>query len=183
MMDYSLFEPLQDDLDPGEKLLWTGRPKQGIVFRPADWFLIPFSLIWCGFAIFWLVMAMSFTFAFALFGVPFVIVGLIFVFGRFFIDAQQRARTWYGITDDRIIIRSGWYRQSVQSLNIRTLSDVAYTERADGSGTINLGPRNPYLMWMSGMNWWPGMKAAPALELIPEVRQVYGTIVKLQRAK
>ena len=97
---------LRQHLDSNERLLWTGQPKKGILFRTADIFLIPFSVLWCGFAIFWMIMA-SQAGLFALFGIPFVIIGLIFVFGRFIIDAKQRENTFYGVTEDRIIIKSG----------------------------------------------------------------------------
>ena len=41
-------DELSSYLDPGEKLLWAGRPAQGIVFTPLDWYFIPFSVIWFG---------------------------------------------------------------------------------------------------------------------------------------
>jgi hypothetical protein len=51
-MDLKARTELQDHLDPDENFIWTGQPKKGIVFRTADLFLIPFSLIvvsglWC----------------------------------------------------------------------------------------------------------------------------------------
>ena len=112
-MDYNLTTELQEHLDTNEKLIWTGQPKKGIVFRTADIFLIPFSLLWCGFAIFWVIMASQGSIFFAMFGIPFVIIGLIFVFGRFIIDAKQRENTYYGLTDDRIIIKSGVYKKTL----------------------------------------------------------------------
>jgi hypothetical protein len=44
---------IRSHLAPKERLLWNGHPTQGIVFRRADAFMIPFSLFWGGFAFFW----------------------------------------------------------------------------------------------------------------------------------
>ena len=33
-------------LAPGERLLWTGRPAQGIAFQTMDLFAVPFSIVW-----------------------------------------------------------------------------------------------------------------------------------------
>jgi hypothetical protein len=184
-MDYLLPTELQDYLDANEKLIWTGQPKKGILFRTSDLFLIPFSLLWCGFAIFWFTTALKTgaPFIFAMFGLPFIVIGLILVFGRFFIDAKQRENTLYGLTNDRIIIKSGVFKKSIQSLNIRTISEIEYSEKSDGSGTINFGPRNPMMMRNSGMGWWPGNKTQPSLEMIQDVRKVYNKIIEIQKAK
>ena len=183
-MDYNISK-LQEHLDSNEKLIWTGRPKKGITFRLEDLFLIPFSLLWCGFAIFWFIGAWTSgaPFLFAMFGIPFVIIGLIFVFGRFIIDAKQREHTFYGLTNDRIIIKSGIFKQSVRSFNIKTMSDIECSEKKDKSGTIAIGPKNPWMFMGAGMSWWPGIKAAPSLELIQDVRKVYNQIIKLQQGK
>lgn len=101
--------------------------------------------------------------------------------GRFFIDAKQRANTFYGITEDRIIIKSGIFSKSIKSLNIKTLSDLEVEEAGDGTGTISIGPKHPLAMFYGGMSWWPGMKWSPSLDYIPEVRKVYNQIISLQR--
>lgn len=182
-MYQDLKSELTQHISSNEKLIWTGQPKAGIVFRSADIFLIPFSIIWCGFAIVWLATAISSgaPFFFSLFGVPFVLIGLFFVFGRFFVDSKQRENTLYGLTEERVLIESGIFNKSVKSLNIRMLSDIEYTERSDGSGTISFGPKNPMMIWGNGMNWMPGMKANPQLELIPDVRNVYNQIIEIQK--
>ncbi len=66
-MDYNLKGELQEYLDSNERLIWVGQPKKGIQFRAVDLFLIPFSLAWCGFAIFWVISASKASVFFALF--------------------------------------------------------------------------------------------------------------------
>ena len=74
------------DLLPNEKIIWTGQPDKSVIFSPIDIFLVPFSLAWGGFAVFWELSALGVTNQrnlshnppafFALFGVPFVVIGL-----------------------------------------------------------------------------------------------------------
>jgi Bacterial PH domain len=191
-----LFDPateISQELDSGEKLLWSGRPRQGIVFRSSDIFFIPFSLMWGGFAIFWELGVLFATsrspsktpdlvrFVFPLWGLPFVAIGLYLIFGRFFVDRAQRAKTTYGITNCRVIIRSGLFSRTTKSLNLRTLSDVTLAEKSDGSGTITLGPTVGFYSWFYGTSW-PGMgrQLAPCLDTIPEAKSVYDILRRAQ---
>jgi len=44
---------VQPELLSGETLLWAGQPNPRVIFRLEDFIMIPFSLLWGGFAIFW----------------------------------------------------------------------------------------------------------------------------------
>ena len=182
MINFELQDELNPSLSPGEKLLWTGKPRRGLVLRSSDIYLIPFSLLWGGFAFFWetMVIKSNGPLLFRVWGIPFVLIGIYMIIGRFFVDAWKRSNTVYGITADRIIIRSGLVGRTVKSLNIRTISDITLTQKRDGSGTISLGPSETRNNMMQGMEW-PGAKQPPRLELIDDVKEVYDKIIALQR--
>src|SRR5205809_7881260 len=97
---------IERELSSGERLLWSGQPRRGFRLRSSDAFVIPFSLLWCGFAIFWetSVITKGAPFLFRLWGIPFVLVGLYIVFGRFIVDARTRERTFYGITSRELFL-------------------------------------------------------------------------------
>jgi hypothetical protein len=175
---------VQAELNLNEHLLWVGQPRRGIVLRATDALMIPFSILWGGFAIFWEISAIRSGAPpfFALFGIPFVLVGVYIIFGRFFVDAWQRVNISYAVTNERIIIRSGRLLKRVKSLNLRTLSDVSMEERRDGSGTITFGPTHPMARWYGGTPW-PGTASlySPSFELIPQVTSVYNLIRDAQR--
>lgn len=170
-------------LERGERLLWAGTPRQGIVFRASDLFQVPFSLLWAGFASFWnwSVWVSDAPILFRLFGLPFLVVGAYVSVGRFWVDARRRARTTYGVTDRRVIIASGVVASALKSLDLQTLSDITLTERADGSGTITFGAGN-MLTGMYAGTPWPGMTQPPAFELIPDARRVYAIVRDAQTA-
>lgn len=125
-----------------ETVRWTGRPQQGIIFRAADLLLIPFSLMWCGFAVFWEFSVWSTgapTF-FMLWGGMFVCVGLYFVFGRFFFDAFIRSKAQYALTDQRALILGGLMGKDLTTIDLRTTSEIHYKDIDGSRGTISFGP-------------------------------------------
>ena len=46
-------------LMPAEEVVWSGAPARGLRLRASDAFVIPFSLMWGGFAIFWELQALK----------------------------------------------------------------------------------------------------------------------------
>ncbi|MHC5538623.1 PH domain-containing protein [Singulisphaera rosea] len=184
-MDDSPEDVIRRELSPSERLLWAGRPPLGLRLRAIDAFLIPFSLLWGGFAIVWegSVITIGAPKLMALAGIPFVLVGLYVIFGRFWVDARQRSATVYGITSERVVIVSGVFSRKIKSLNIETLSDVSLTERTNGSGTITFGPTPPWYMTNFGGGWpSPGQPVVPTLEHFANARDVYEIIRQAQRA-
>lgn len=172
---------IQAELRRDERLLWSGRPQQGVMFRPYDMFLIPFSLFWGGFACFWTLAATAGGGCFGLFGLPFVAVGVYLTVGRFWLDMRQRDNTYYAITDQRALIVSGIRSQQIKSLNLHTLTDVSLDLKPDGRGTITFGAQHPMANTYRGMNW-PGLSQtiAPAFEGIDHARAAYDHILAAQ---
>lgn len=174
------------ELSINEQVHWWGRPRQEATLRRSDVLAIPLSFLWCGFAFFWEYSALQVEKApgfLALWGIPFVCVGLYVVFGRFFADAKQRAKIYYAVSNERILIISGLFNRRVKSLNIRTLTDVSVTEKRGGEGLITFGPQPPFASFFGGMQGLPGgdRLVGPRFDLIQNAKQVYEVIRKLQR--
>ena len=182
---------LASHLDPGERLLWSGQPRAGIRLRAVDTLLIPFTLLWGGFAFFWEYMVLThmsnapqpMVTIFPLFGLPFVFVGLYMIFGRFIVDAMRRGRTYYGVTNERIIVISGLFAPQIKSLMLKTLDAISFAPRMDGSGTITFGQSN-FVNAVFPAGSWPGAGrfASPAFELIDRAKEVYDLVREAQRA-
>ena len=182
-MDAETRKTISAELSGGERLLWAGMPKQGLRLRLSDVLLIPASLLWGGFAMFWefRVVTGGMPIFFVLWGVPFVLAGLYLIVGRFFVDSFQRSRTYYGLSDRNVIIVKTAFSKRVQILPLRTLPQVALSERGDGSGTIALGPPlHASAAWSSGA--WPGKVGPPMFEMVEAARRVYNQIRDAQQA-
>jgi len=173
---------IQSELRSDERLLWSGKPQSGIRLRASDAFLIPFSLMWGGFAVFWEVGVISTgaPFFFKLWGIPFVLVGCYIVFGRFLVDARAREKTIYAVTNERVFIVSELFGRKVQSVSLRTLPELTLQEKSDGSGTIIFGSQGPFA---AGNSSWPGSRQVqtPSFEMVDNVRQVYHIIQEAQQ--
>jgi hypothetical protein len=136
---------IRNELQPGERLLWSGRPDpiRGMLPTFAIWL---FAIPWTCFAVFWIVTAYGigshannsggggFAF-FPLFGLPFVLVGIGMFSSPYFVYLKLK-RTAYGITDKRAIIISGKNTKTVDSYDSSNVGHIQRTERADRSGTL-----------------------------------------------
>ncbi len=177
---------VQRELNADERLIWCGTPGRGLRLRSSDAFMIPFSLVWGGFAMFWEYsvlfdidpsgrpLSSPEPFFMKLWGIPFVVVGLYLIVGRFFGDAFQRARTIYAVTDQRVLILTQAFGKRLRSLPLRTLPEMTLAERSDGSGTITFGA-SAFGAGAFGTN--RRGERPPAFEFVERIRNVYELIL------
>jgi hypothetical protein len=173
---------LASHLMNGERLLWSGRPRQGLLLRPADALLIPASLLWCALTVFLAATALRSGAppARSFIALVFVAVGLYMVVGRFLVDAWLRAGTAYGVTDRRVLIASHGLGGRVKSLGARAITDLTVSEDRRGGGVILFGP---VLFGVSVVAAWLGVRSRlPIFELGSGVREVYDLIRRTQAA-
>lgn len=129
-------------LTNGEQILWQGKPGSGNLIGKYDSILIPASILWCGFAIFWEIDAIVNFGDLSLIvpGIFFVLIGLYLVFGRFLYTSYMRERTSYVITNYKIIRnRNG----KIDFLDKRKLPAMSVYMFKNGYGTIHFGHHNP----------------------------------------
>lgn len=127
-------------LSGNEHIEWVGGPDPTKRFTPADRYLIPFSLLWGGFPIFWVVGAAASGGFFAVFGLPFLAMGLSFMFGRFIYKADRKRRTVYAVTDRRVFeIVDGRKGESVTAVYLRSIPNISTSAVSNGEGSVEFG--------------------------------------------
>lgn len=173
---------VREQLSPGERLLWSGVPVQGLRLQGIDAVLIPFSLFVGASAILWewLVISRGAPLFFVLLGAPVVLLGAHLVAGRFVWDAYRRRRTAYGVTDQRVVIVVSAWSARVTTLPLRNITDMTLSE-GGGRGSIRFGSLPTSASWLAGAAW-PGAPAIPMLDAIGDVRHVHELIRNGERA-
>jgi hypothetical protein len=180
--------PFAERLLRGEKVIWRGRPQQGFMLTPKDAYLIPYSLVWGGFSIFWESNVLRISNApvfMPLFGATFVLIGLFMIFGRFFVDGWIRAGVFYALTDRRILILRSRPSVRFQSVNLGRLPETTLNETSNGRGTIWFGPAPPiwndafaiwnYRVTMIGF-WVPSLDPTAQFLAIEDVKKVFASL-------
>ena len=174
---------LNAELLEGEELLWSAQPRQGIFLRQSDVLMIPFSLLWGGFALMWEyeVISGDAPWLMALFGLPFVIIALYMIAGRFFYDAKLREKTFYGITSQRVIILSGTRSKHALYLPVDELELIQPFVAEDGSGAIVFGTEELATAYQTQMPIPGRMIATPQMDNLVNVREPYTILEKLRK--
>jgi hypothetical protein len=140
----------------GEKLLWAARPDVRIfvLLSFAIWII---AIPWTAFSIFWIsVPAAAFyeayagvnigapkgapslmMWAFALWGVPFVLIGFGMLLAPFF-KLRKGRRTLYVLTHKRLAVIEGGSRVNIISILPGEISGLSRKEGPDGRGTLTV---------------------------------------------
>lgn len=138
-------------LEPGEEILWQGRPLPGLDpndFTPAKTL---FGLAFTGFALFWTGMAWWITGQldapllfrlFPLFGLPFILVGLQLLGGGALWRAYVRRYTWYTLSSRRAFIATAvpWLRRRLKSYPITPDTRILHDGETPGNVTFGYEP-------------------------------------------
>lgn len=135
---------MQQELAPGEKLIWADRPARMASFARQHVAQALFGIPFFAFAVFWTAMAFTMTsgaggdmswlrYVFPLFGIPFILVGAALLLSPAYAAFAGR-RIVYGLTDRRVITREG--RGRVTSFALADLDAIERRDHRDGMGDI-----------------------------------------------
>jgi hypothetical protein len=151
VFDPAIPEDLQlmarNELEPGEFIEWSGQPDP-VLFTPASIGVSVFGIPFTAFAVFWIWSASQFRPAgfvtpfdlFPLFGIPFVLVGVVMLTMPFW--ARRAAlKTIYVITDRRAITIDGLWTRTIRSYPPERLNDLYRRDHRDGTGDVIISRR------------------------------------------
>jgi len=187
-IEQASYMAVQSDLLPGETVLWAGQPNPSVIFHREDFLLVPFSLLWGGFALFWEGGVAGFfsndgrsgrPWNFGLvFGAAFVIMGQYFIWGRFLHVAWEKRRTHYAVTNRRVIVVQETVRRKVASAYIDSVATLTKQDDRDGIGSLFFAQQQPLFSRTRGMGMWNLMAVGdtPEFRDIDDVDTVYRLI-------
>jgi hypothetical protein len=144
---------VQTEMMSWERVYWAGMPNPKVIFHSDDWAMVPFSLLWGGFAIFWEAGVLGYwgngqrsgspSLIMAIWGIPFIAMGQYMIWGRFLYDAWLKRRTYYAVTNRRVLVlQEAWKRK----MNWMYPEAIPTIER-EGTmrGTIWVGKKYPII--------------------------------------
>ncbi len=194
-IDQPCYAAVQPELTSGETVLWAAQPNASVVFHQEDFYLVPFSLLWGGFAIFWEAGVAGYwesgskashgPWIFGLlFGAAFVVMGQYFIWGRFLMMAWKKRRTYYAVTNRRVIVVQNGLTRKVASAFIDALPVLIKENARRGMGSLLFA--RTLSIWSRNRGWsaWDSMTIGnvPEFRDIDDVDNVY-RLISDQREK
>ena len=201
-VDQDSLTAIQPELTPGETVLWAARPRVGVVFHGNDNEpQVLFSLLWGGFAVLWEIGAIwslwstpshiARSVLMILWGAPFVLMGQYSIWGRFLYAARKKKKTYYAVTNRRVIVVHDFRGHQVAAAEISALTTLLKEKYSNEVGTVRfVAPPALFARTWSEMitldkweAWDPlSIKRGPVFEDVEDVDSVFQLISAL-RAK
>ncbi|WP_372664135.1 PH domain-containing protein [Amycolatopsis kentuckyensis] len=155
-------------LQPGERLLWSGRPQRFALEAP-DWLRVALGLLWLAlaFGVPWLGGA-------GISIVPLVVgpLGLLVAWGGVAVRLRTRRRSAYAVTDRRIVVADRRSGAVIASERLSRLPAPSAKVGRDGLGDVTFGTGGPKA---------PN-PASPRLLGVPDAERVRDLIAAAQTA-
>lgn len=150
-VDARAAQKIQPELMSGENIYWAGMPKPTVIFHSDDWATIPFSLVWTGFFVFWEAQAFGFwgetsrptgnDIFMRLWGIPFLVAGNYMVWGRFLFDAWAKRRTYYAVTNRRVLVLQDAWKRKTSMIFLEAIPQIE--REGSATGTLWFGIKYP----------------------------------------
>lgn len=148
-LDFALREEMRD----GEILRWQGMKLARI--EPKGFGIWAFAIPWTAFSLFWTAMASLATvatsqnvgflgWAFPLFGLPFILIGLGMLASPF-LPYFQRGRILFAVTDQRVLELRMGRDLTVKSVPTSRIGDIVRHESSDATGSVEIALSAPMI--------------------------------------
>lgn len=141
---------LERELGPDEEVVWHGWQLARV--QPRMFLIYVFAIPWTAFSLLWTGLAAAaimgagedgpglIGWAFPLFGLPFIAIGLWMLAGPF-LPLFVRGRVLYVVTDRRVLRLSYWRELAVKAVPAERIGLAERQEKPDGTGTLSLAVR------------------------------------------
>ncbi|WP_323769434.1 aspartate carbamoyltransferase catalytic subunit [Antarctobacter sp.] len=161
-------------LDPGEEILWQGRPDDAIRLRVGDYIMIGFGIVFGGFALVWMALASLAGGFLWMFGLLHFSVGAGVMLWPLLGRPYIRRHTWYTLTGKRAFIAT--------DVPVRGKTLKSYPISADSPLTLKDGDPGSVLFAYEKHRTKNGYRETHVgFEYITDAREVYGLLRDIQR--
>jgi len=165
-------------LDPGERILWQGRPDTAVSLGSSNIFLGLFGMAFAGFALVWMVLAASAGGGFWAFGLIHFSVGVFIILSALFGGPFKRARTWYALSTNRAFIATNLPIVGRKLKSYPITAESVLETNGDNPATIHFATETRR---RTGKNSRGTYQAPVGFERIYDGDEVYALLRKVQR--
>ncbi len=179
-LSQAAYEAIRAELARGEKILWVGQPDGGIRLTCMDIFLTPLYLLSAVGLYAQIILSTATTpVGSVVSGIPITLFLTYVLFGRYIISSVERKHTYYGVTNQRIIIVTKRLRKHIRSIMLPEVpADITLKQIEENKGTI-MFEEPPFGIGTSVE--WPGLRPyVPSFYRIEGAQAVYDTIKQAQ---